>query len=275
MNQNSFNAAKNQSNQPNDGLVAPSLTRREVLGGGLFVSLAALAGVAGGLSGCAGPKISAPGPTQANTSPVVPYIAPPLPTRPVPQQAAGGTISVIPRSAWTRTGPVPGSKINPMHGVTRITVHHEGMGAFTSTSESAVAGRIESIRQAHLRRKAKTGERWADIGYHYLIDPAGRVWEGRNVKWQGAHVQDENEHNLGVMVLGNFDVQKPSSQSLATLDAFVAQQMRRYGVSRSRVLTHREIGATACPGSSLQSYMVKTRGRGGRLAITALEMGLA
>ena len=88
-------------------------------------------------------------------------------------------------------------------------------------------------------------------------------------------MQDQNENNLGVMVLGNFDRQQPTPMATATLDVFVAQQMRRFGVPRSRVYTHRELNSTQCPGTSLQSYMVQTRGRGGRLAMSAEAMGLA
>ncbi|MBL8990521.1 MAG: N-acetylmuramoyl-L-alanine amidase [Phycisphaerae bacterium] len=175
---------------------------------------------------------------------------------------------VMPRSTWTRAGVARPSEINPMGGVRRITIHHDGMTVFTSTSQGDAAARLEQIRQSHV-----AGRKWADIGYHYIIDPAGRVWEGRSVRYQGAHVQDNNENNLGIMMMGNFDLQRPTAQQQGALDRFVASQMRLHRVALSRVYTHQEIKPTACPGRNLQTYMVSTRRSGGRLALALAETG--
>ena len=104
-----------------------------------------------------------------------------------------------------------------------------------------------------------------------------RVWEGRDIRYQGAHVQDNNEHNLGIMCLGNFDVQRPSNATRSALDSFAASRMRKHNVALSRVKTHQEINPTACPGSNLQQYMLATRGSGGslRLACASLTLDLA
>lgn len=147
-----------------------------------------------------------------------------------------------------------------MTQITRITVHHDGMTEFTATDESAVASRLESIRAAHRSR------RWADIGYHYAIDPSGRVWACRPRDLQGAHVRDQNPGNIGIVVLGNFERQRPSRATLASLDAFIADEMRRSNVSIRNVHTHQELSATACPGRNLQVYMNSTRSQRGALA---------
>lgn len=244
------------------------LSRREVVGGGLLLGLMALSGCASNSSQSRlpDPRWNAPG-----AAPV--YVPPPaVQTAPAPAVATG-ELPVIPRSAWTSAGPRM-SNINPMNGISRITVHHDGMNAFTSTSQGDAARRLDQIRMSHLQRKAKSGEQWADIGYHYIIDPAGRVWEGRSIQFQGAHVQDQNEHNLGVMVMGNYDRQSPTSASMAALDAFLATQMRRYRVPLARVKTHRELAPTECPGNSLQAFMSRTRSRSGQLLFTAQRMNL-
>ena len=74
-----------------------------------------------------------------------------------------------------------------------------------------------------------------------------------------------NEHNLGVMMMGNFDVERPTPEALAALDSFVADRMRAHNVAINRVFTHQEITSTECPGRSLQSYMLATRSTSGRL----------
>lgn len=166
---------------------------------------------------------------------------------------------VIARTSWARWGPNE-ARANAMGGIGRITVHHDGMNPFHDRGEGAAAARLEAIRSAHVSR------RWADIGYHYAIDPAGRVWQGRPTYLQGAHVKDHNAHNLGILVMGNFERQRPTSAALASLEAFVAEQMRRYGVGLRDVYTHQELRPTACPGRNLQHHMRLARGRGGAIA---------
>jgi len=68
------------------------------------------------------------------------------------------------------------------------------------------------------------------------------------------------------MCMGNFDVERPTPEMLQSLDMFVADRMRAYNISVSRVYTHQEIKPTACPGRNLQGYMVATRSGSGRLA---------
>ncbi len=259
------------------------LSRRDVVkGSGALGALWLLSGAglgAAGLAGCATSKSadlpdpvgvgSAPQPILSRpvAPPVQAYYPPPTPQPYSPPAPAfpSGSATVLTRNQWTSKGVARPRDINPMNGVSRITVHHDGMNVFTATGQSSAAARLEQIRAAHVN-----GRGWADIGYHYIIDPGGRVWEGRGVQYQGAHVQDQNEHNLGVMCMGNFDQQSPSSAQLATLDAFLAQMMSRYAVPVSRVKTHQELDRTACPGRNLQRYMVQTRARGGRLALAAV-----
>ncbi|MGQ0627871.1 MAG: peptidoglycan recognition protein family protein [Phycisphaerales bacterium] len=232
---------------------ASPITRREALRAGAVFGLL-------GLSGCAAtpdPKSALPGPVSPS-----PVILPPGPAA-LPTTA---TVSVQPRSAWTRVLGPTRSNANPMNGIDRITIHHEGSTLFDATDGAAVAKRIESIRLAHLSRRTK-GEAWADIGYHYLVDAAGVVWEGRPLRYQGAHVEDFNEHNLGVVCLGNFDRQTPTADQANTLQRFIAEQMRRYGIASARVRTHRECpgAATRCPGENLQRTVSGFRSRGGVL----------
>jgi len=167
---------------------------------------------------------------------------------------------IVSRSAWTRKGVARLNDINPMNGVNRITVHHSGINSSDLRNSAAVVRELEGIRAGHV------GRGWADIGYHYVIDPSGRVWEARPLGYQGAHVKDKNEHNIGVMCMGNFEMQRPTPQQTAALDAFVASLMQRHKIPASRVYTHQELGQTACPGRNLQNYMLATRSRGGRLA---------
>lgn len=244
------------------GHVKFDCNRRDILQGGLLLGVAAiLGGCEGGGQRAGAPDIAWPDEAKHRTASPTPA---PAPSTPV--VSGGAQRGVIPRSAWTNAQPnMPAAK--PMNGVTRITIHHDAMNSQGVTSQSAVARRLAGIRADHVGRKdPSTGAGWVDIGYHYIVDPAGRVWQGRPVSIEGAHVAKSNDHNLGIMVMGNFDEQQPTREALESLASFVAAQMRLYRVGVSRVYTHQELKPTACPGRNLQRTMLALRSSSGRLA---------
>ncbi len=176
-----------------------------------------------------------------------------------PTAGAAGYPGMISRQEWANGNPIP-TRMDRMTGISRITVHHDGMTAFWSDSSRDSAARLDAIRRAH------QGAGWGDIGYHYIIDRAGRVWEGRPLNWQGAHVKDHNPGNIGVMCLGNFELQTPTDAQVRSLVAHLRAIQQRHGIRTRAVYTHKELRPTACPGRSLQSYMVSVRNNGHLLA---------
>lgn len=235
-------------------------SRRDIIHGGLLLGAAAL------LSGCkaASSTVAAaglPGPAWPDQArPGEPVKVSGSATLHPESQPSIGTVAIIPRSRWTLAQPFLFREAIPMSGVARITVHHDAITNTDVNSLDDAARRLNSIRKGHV------GQGWVDIGYHYIIDPRGRVWEGRTTRLQGAHVQNQNERNLGIMVMGNFDQQRPTPAAMATLDLFVAEQMRRHAVPLPRVYTHREIGPSQCPGRNMQAHMMTARARTGFLA---------
>jgi hypothetical protein len=171
----------------------------------------------------------------------------------------GGTpAGVIERAHWTRERPIM-ALANPMGQVRRITVHHDGIGSQPTGEWSDSVRRLTSIRNGHLNNG------WADIGYHFAIDPKGRVWAGRPLNLQGAHVKDQNENNLGIVVLGNFDRAQPTDAARRALAGLIGSQMRGYRIGVRNVSTHRELAPTACPGVNLQKFMVFSRSPSGSI----------
>lgn len=190
-----------------------------------------------------------PSPSRGHTAVQPPHqhqVNPAHPTTPVPSIAG---VSVIARKDWTRTGPVR-SKVNPLNGASKITIHHEGWTAVNFTDRKSTASRIETIRAVHVRDRG-----WGDIGYHYIIDRAGLIWEGRPILYQGAHVKQNNEHNIGILVLGNFEKQSPSSAQLKSLYNTTAKLTSQYRIKPALVRSHKEINPTTCPGRNLQKQM--------------------
>lgn len=211
------------------------------------------------LVGCSAPRrrISwEPGSWKTDPGASQPTPRVPQPYRPragVDPSLGGGASGAIPRQSWTSEGTIE-RLADPMGSIERITVHHDAIESSSIRGRAEAIRRLTAIRADHLRRG------WADIGYHYIIDPQGNVWEGRPIRWQGAHVRDQNPRNLGIMVMGNFMVEQPSAAAVRALETLLADQTGRHRVSSGRVHTHRELGTTACPGNTLQSHMDRIRG---------------
>ena len=142
----------------------------------------------------------------------------------------------------------------------QITIHHDGMPPFAAIDLAAVKTRIDLIRRAHLNRDG--GNRWGDIGYHFVVDRAGRAWEARPLTYQGAHVKDHNEGNIGILCLGNYEVQVPTQAQLRKLEQLIMTLRGRYRIAPTAVYTHQELcnNCTLCPGRNLQRAVVRSRG---------------
>lgn len=165
---------------------------------------------------------------------------------------------VLERGAWGARRPRPG-RMTAMGPIRRITVHHSG----TRTPDepmAKVAARIRGIQRTHMR-----DNRWADLAYHFLIDRSGRIWRGRELRWQGAHAGGpiRNRGNVGICLLGNFadgpQGQKPSPAQIESLRRLLTSLAETDHVPVDRIYTHRELRATECPGDRLQREVDRLR----------------
>ena len=43
---------------------------------------------------------------------------------------------------------------------------------------------------------------WKTIGYHYIVDQAGNVFEGRPIEQAGAHCLEHNKNSIGIAYCG-------------------------------------------------------------------------
>jgi len=170
---------------------------------------------------------------------------------------AVGPIMAYPRARWAKARPIL-RRLRVMGRIQRITIHHEGWTPVWFNDPTSTSKRLEAIRTSHLKRLCA-----GDIGYHLIIDRAGQIWQGRDLQYQGAHVRDQNKNNVGVMVLGNFDLQRPTDLQLTALHQTVTKLMHQYDIPIKQVFTHQEFNITSCPGKSLQRNMVAMR-RGGK-----------
>ncbi len=193
-----------------------------------------------------------------------------IPARPVPRlltRAAWGANEKIVREAPTYTGPVQ-----------VFFVHHTatGNGYSCRTSTSVVRG----IEAYQVKSKG-----WNDIGYNFLVDKCGTIFEGRrggvdrNVL--GAHTLGFNTNASAVAVIGDFrstPISAAARLSVAQLAAYKlgaagnAPYSRvaltsgggpKFAVGRrvllNRISGHRDAGLTECPGSALYGQLTSIR----------------
>jgi hypothetical protein len=135
----------------------------------------------------------------------------------------------------------------PARDWTAIVLHH------SATS----GGSIESIDAMHRRQKDADGKPWLGIGYHFVVGNGQNMGDGEirpTFRWQkqlaGAHAgkRDENEHGIGICLIGNFDDAAPTLKQVAAVRALVKTLAARYAISRRRILRHQDVQATLCPG---------------------------
>jgi hypothetical protein len=99
--------------------------------------------------------------------------------------------------------------------VTHLIIHHTD-GSNSSTDWPAV---VRSIWTDHTYTRS-----WGDIGYNWLVDPNGIIYEGRaggdNVI--GAHFSCVNTNTLGIAALGTFTSISPTASALANIKNLLA-----------------------------------------------------
>jgi hypothetical protein len=152
------------------------------------------------------------------------------------------------------------SNVKKMGRIDKITIHHSGSGCFWAQDASQAAGYIHDIQRFHQKQRG-----WADIGYHYIVDRSGHVWQGRPLTYQGAHAGGvANRGNIGIAVLGNYCHQRLTSAQRRTLLLLLAKLSSYFSIPPSRIYTHREIGRTTghstdCPGPELSRFVRDAR----------------
>ena len=128
-----------------------------------------------------------------------------------------------------------------------IVIHH------TATTR----GNVESIHEAHLKRKDGRGNHWLGIGYHFVIGNGNGMGDGAiepTFRWRqqlhGAHAGDNehNQHGIGIALVGNFEKHSPTAAQMAAIKRLVRTLQGVYRIKGKNVIGHSDIKATACPG---------------------------
>ena len=103
--------------------------------------------------------------------------------------------------------------------------------------------RIEGL---HLERG------WQAVGYHLVIMPSGRVFLGRPATVLGAHVKGWNRGTLGICLVGDFDLHRPTSVALRSLMYVRSVLVPTPGPLP--LIGHSDLAPKRCPGQFLHRY---------------------
>ena len=123
-----------------------------------------------------------------------------------------------------------------------IIVHH------SATS----SGNAKIFEQAHRQRGMQNG-----LAYHFVIGNGSNSGDGEveiGGRWmrqlKGGHVRSEayNANSIGICLVGNFELGKPSRKQASTLIELTDYLMNRMLRGRPKLMTHRELEKTLCPG---------------------------
>ncbi|MCL4293019.1 MAG: peptidoglycan recognition protein, partial [Acidimicrobiia bacterium] len=126
-------------------------------------------------------------------------------------------------------------------------VHHSAGGNSYSPSQSA-----QLVRGIYAYHTQANG--WCDVGYNFLIDRYGQVFEGRYGGIErsviGAHAQGFNTGSTGVAVLGNFVGASPPSAVTSSLVKLLAWKLVLHDVKPNGWVSYRTAGSNRySPGS--------------------------
>ena len=168
--------------------------------------------------------------------------------------------------------------------VQKLTVHH-------TAGRNADPDPAATVRAIYRYHAVDNG--WGDIGYQFLVDEAGRVYEGRHTDEDpatppgfdaqgravvGAHVSGWNSGNVGISLLGTLTAQRPTAGAQRTLEQLLADLSSRTGVTPQGSATytnpsngatwtgpnipgHRNFAATECPGGIAYALLPTIRQR--------------
>jgi hypothetical protein len=198
----------------------------------------------------------------------------PAGTAPSRSLAVVGTPPIVSRAEWGASESIRRGTPAFAPSVRLAFVHHTAGRSNYSRAEAAAV--VRGIQLFHVQSNG-----WNDIGYNFLVDRFGTIYEGRfggverNVV--GAHARGFNTGSTGIALIGTYGSARPSPAALdalasliswrldlahadpsATVTALSAGNERfrpNVPVLLRRVSGHRDTGATACPGDALYGQL--------------------
>ena len=185
---------------------------------------------------------------------------------------------IITRRGWSADEGLRERHFSYTKSVRAAFVHHSATGNNYRCSQASSV--IRSIYRYHVKSSG-----WRDIGYNFLVDKCGNIYEGRaggvTKPVQGAHTLGFNGNSMGIAVLGSFNDKQPPAPAVEGVARLTAWKLGLYGANpagktylksgggnlfqkgknvRLNVISgHRDGFATECPGARLYAKLGQAR----------------
>lgn len=165
--------------------------------------------------------------------------------------------------------------------IKKIIIHHTATTIRDMNNDGAINqdDYREAVRAIYHYHAKSRG--WGDIGYQYIIDPDGMIWEGRyggdgtvgghafrekSCKKFGAAGIGFNRGSIGISLLGTYDETDITPQAKDALTSLIARKSWEFGIEPEgkgyfidreypNVIGHRDVDCTDCPGGRLHAYL--------------------
>lgn len=148
----------------------------------------------------------------------------------------------ITREAWGGRAPDRISYLDPSR-VDRIFIHHT-----TGEQQHDKAAWVRSIQRFHMEQRG-----WSDIAYSLIVSADGDCYVGRGLGRVGAHTKGYNSTSVAIAYLGSG--LKPVPQTALRAIRRAVDDTRNWFGRPLPVFGHCDVGATACPGGALLSWV--------------------
>lgn len=148
----------------------------------------------------------------------------------------------------------------------RLIVIHHTADAVTGDSRPGVE-RMRALFKYHAISKG-----WGDIGYHYVIDEKGQIYQGRagGEYVIGGHAYCNNIGSIGIALMGNFETEQPTQSQMQSLQWLLDTVSKEYDIDLTRnvlfhgksinpIVGHRDLLSTSCPGYYLYNTLNQVR----------------
>jgi peptidoglycan hydrolase-like amidase len=151
--------------------------------------------------------------------------------------------------------------------IRKIVIHHTASEDDPEGTEPNYVAKVRSIYHFHAITRG-----WGDIGYNYLVDPDGNIYEGRygGERVVAGHAYCYNVGTVGVATIGNLEKNVVPYSLLEGVLQVVYALAQKYnldpqgtsvfhGQDLPNILGHRDVGSTSCPGKNLYLILDSVR----------------
>ncbi|MFD9467338.1 N-acetylmuramoyl-L-alanine amidase [Streptomyces sp. NPDC060027] len=190
-----------------------------------------------------------PAPPTATVPPAPPST---VPRPPITSRAGWGTDESI---SPEEPGYLPGGKIKA------VVLHHTATSNDYTCADSAAI--IRAVYTYDVEQLT-----WKDIGYNFLVDKCGTVYEGRkggvDRPVMGAHAYGFNSETTGIAIIGDYSDVAPSKEAMTSVARLAAWKLGQYGVDPTGT-------ATLTAGASGPNYFRETWDAGTRMTLPVIH----